>query len=92
MPAQGGEETQILQAWPPAAAFYYFGVTSKGVYFFSNAKTIQFLDTATGKISTIAALDKPMSGGICVSPDDAYVVWSQTDRTSQDLMLVEGFR
>jgi hypothetical protein len=39
-----------------------FGVTSKGVYFQSNAKTIQFFDTATGKISTIAELDRPMPG------------------------------
>jgi Tol biopolymer transport system component len=87
MPAQGGEETQVLEG-PVAISF---GVTSKGVYFQPNAKTIRFLDAATGKTSTIAELDKP-GGNIAVSPDDAYVVWSQTDRTSQDLMLVEGFR
>jgi Tol biopolymer transport system component len=87
MPAQGGEETQVLEG-PVAISF---GVTSKGVYFQPNAKTIRFLDAATGKTSTIAELDKP-GGNIGVSPDDAYVVWSQTDRTSQDLMLVEGFR
>lgn len=29
---------------------------------------------------------------MCVSPDDACVVWSQLDRSTQDLMLVEGFR
>jgi len=69
-----------------------FGVTSKGVYFQRDGRTIQFLDSATGKISTIAALDKPMSGGMSVSADDAYVVWSQVDRDSMDLMLVEGFR
>jgi hypothetical protein len=87
MPAQGGEETQVLEG--PVAIF--FGVTSKGVYFQPNPKAIQFLDTATGKTSTIAEPDK-LGGNIGVSPDDAYVVWSQTDRTSQDLMLVEGFR
>jgi hypothetical protein len=88
MPAQGGEETQILQG--PVRMF--FGVTSKGVYLHPNAKTIQFLDSATGKIGAIAALDIAMGEGLCVSPDDAYVVWEQTDRNSQDLMLVEGFR
>ena len=90
MPAQGGEETQIVQA-SPAGAFGSFGVTSKGVYFQPDAMTIQFLDTVTGKISTVAALDKP-SLSLCVSPDDAYLVWAQEDRTSVDLMLVEGFR
>jgi hypothetical protein len=67
-------------------------VTSKGVYFHPNGKTIQLLDTATAKITTIAELDKAINTGMCVSPDDAYVMWDQTDRTNQDLMLVEGFR
>jgi Tol biopolymer transport system component len=93
MPAQGGEETQILHAGPTAGYFATFGVTSKGVYFRpdADAKAIQFFDAATGKISSIAALDKPLSG-LCVSPDDAYVLWAQTDRDSMDLMLVDGFR
>jgi len=30
--------------------------------------------------------------GLCISPDDAYVVWAQVDRNAQDLMLVENFR
>ena len=89
MPVQGGEETQILRG-PMGNVF---AVTSKGVYFHPNARTIQFLDTATGKIGTIAELDKPIPGaGLCVSPDEAYVVWSQLDRNSRGLMLVDGFR
>jgi hypothetical protein len=93
MPAQGGEETQILQELPSTAGGIWasFGVTSKGIYFLRDRKTIQFFETATGKISTLAALDKSALE-LCVSPDDAYVVWSQLDRLSTDLMLVEGFR
>ena len=87
MPAQGGEETQVLEG--PVSIF--FQVTSKGVYFQRDNKAIQFLDAATGKTSTIAELDKP-GGNIGVSPDDAYVVWTHTDRNTHDLMLVEGFR
>jgi len=30
--------------------------------------------------------------GLTVSPDGAYVVVSQFDRSEQDLMLVENFR
>jgi hypothetical protein len=55
-------------------------------------KTIQLLDAATGKVSTIAVVDKPNWGGACVSPDGAYAVWSQLDRDTTDLMLVENFR
>jgi len=88
MPAQGGQETQILQG--PVGII--FGVTSKGVYFHPNARTIRLFDTASGKTSTIAELDKAISIGLCVSADDAYLMWDQTDRSSSDLMLVEGFR
>ena len=87
MPAQGGEETQVLEG----RVSIFFQVTSKGIYFHANAQTIQFLDAATGKISTIAKLDK-VEQSIGVSPDDAYVVWEQTDQNNTDLMLVEGFR
>ena len=88
MPAQGGEETQIL----PRVLFPNYGVTSKGIYFASERRTIQFLDLATGKVSTLAVLDKDIYGGLCASPDDAYVVWAQMDRSGSDLMLVEQFR
>jgi dipeptidyl aminopeptidase/acylaminoacyl peptidase len=90
MPAEGGEETQVL---PNSAEVFWcnFGVTTKGVYFIHDAKTIRFLDTATGKISTLANLDK-LNVSICVSPDDTYVVSAQRDRKTMDLMLVENFR
>jgi hypothetical protein len=83
-------------------------VTSKGVYFVPpppGANTIQFLDAASGKVSRLATLEKPaaadvdnatlnkpVAGGLAVSPDDAHVVWSQMDRNTFNLMLVEGFR
>jgi Tol biopolymer transport system component/predicted Ser/Thr protein kinase len=92
VPIEGGEEQQM-----PARVFMWanFAVTAKGVYFMPDAKTIQFLDPTTGKINTLATVDKPLGGlgaGICVSPDDAYVLWSQVDHDSSDLMLVEHFR
>jgi eukaryotic-like serine/threonine-protein kinase len=86
MPAEGGEEVQVLSVSTRV------GLTAKGVYFFApGGKSIQLLDTATGKVSTLAILDKP-GGQLTVSPDDAYIVWMQVDRNTQDLMLVEHFR
>jgi hypothetical protein len=105
MPAGGGEEVQVV---PGIESFDLFCVTSKGVYFAPpppDANTIQFLDAASGKVSLLATLDeqavrtyrsivldKPVAGGLAASPDDAYVVWSQIDRSTFNLMLVEGFR
>ncbi len=90
MPAEGGEEEQVLPDLGPSR-HASFGVTAKGVYFRQDNR-IQFLDTATGRLSTITSLDKQLYTGLCVSPDDAYVVSAQVDRVTQDLMLVENFR
>jgi Tol biopolymer transport system component len=94
MPAEGAKEEQVL---PHVATFGSFGVTSKGVYFVPPPKagehpTIQFLETASGKVRTLATLEKGIRDTICVSPNDAYVVWAQPDQNTEDLMLVEGFR
>ncbi len=87
MPVQGGAETRVLEG-PVGGDFQ---VTAKGIYFQPNAKTIQFLDAASGKVRIIATLDKP-TAGLSVSPDGTYVVYSHLDRNNKDLMLVEGFR
>jgi Tol biopolymer transport system component len=89
MPSSGGEVVQVL---PGVESFC---VTSKGVYFVSpepGPKTIEFLNTASGGVSTLASPGKSLEAGLAVSPDDAYVVWSQLDRETVNLMLVDGFR
>ena len=67
-------------------------MTAKGVYFTApDAKAVKRFDPATGKVSTVATLNKE-SYYLIISPDAAYVVWAQEDRDTTDLMLVEGFR
>ena len=67
-------------------------MTAKGVYF-QTGLTLKFLDAATGKVSTVADLPRGAGrGGLCVSPDDRYVVYAKLDRNTTDLMLVENFR
>jgi Tol biopolymer transport system component/DNA-binding winged helix-turn-helix (wHTH) protein len=105
MPAGGGEEVLIV---PGIESSELVCVTAKGVYFVPPrpaANTIQFLDAASGKVSKLTTMDeqaagaynrvrfdRAVTGGLAVSPDDAYVVWSQMDRETTNLMLVEGFR
>jgi len=88
MPTKGGEEAEVV---PNISYFPSIGVTKKGVYFSAPGKPgrIQLFDTATGKVSTVAEKASPM---FSVSPDDAYIIWSQEDKSTTDLMLVEGFR
>jgi serine/threonine protein kinase/Tol biopolymer transport system component len=93
MPAAGGEEVQIAsELWDGDG----FCVTSKGVYFVlwtPGGGAIQFRDAASGMVRTLLSnVGKRIEEGLGVSPDDAYVVWPQTDRQTINLMLVEGFR
>ena len=87
-PVKGGPEVQVL---PRVATWADFAIAAKGIYFTPDGKTIQRLEFSSGKVSTLATLEKPLSS-LCVSPDEAFVVWSQLDRRSAELMLVEGFR
>jgi serine/threonine protein kinase/Tol biopolymer transport system component len=90
IPAGGGEETNIVKsaAW--------FAVASKGIYFIpphsDGSSAVQFQSFATGKVTTIAAIHRPVHWGMSVSPDERYVLYSQADQSGNDLMLVENFR
>ncbi|MGC9973282.1 MAG: protein kinase [Bryobacteraceae bacterium] len=88
MPVEGGQEVEVV---PRLNYFNCFGVTAKGVYFMPDSRTIRFLDPGSGRVSTLATLEKD-GGGFCVSPDDRFVVWSQQDRVSSEVMLVDNFR
>jgi serine/threonine protein kinase len=90
MPVEGGREDEVV---PRLEGWAHFGVTAKGVYFMTDSRTIRFLDPGSGGVSTLATLEKDDgSGGLCVSPDDRFVVWAQDDRNTSEVMLVDGFR
>jgi Tol biopolymer transport system component/serine/threonine protein kinase len=87
----GGEEKQVA---PAVYGLFGFSVTTKGVYFLSDLKTLQLLDGTTGQIRTVAHLGTHyVAAGITISPDSAYLVFTEVkDYNRWDLMLVEGFR
>jgi Tol biopolymer transport system component len=88
MPVTGGAEVQII---PQVANWMAFAVAAKAIYFTPDGKAIQRLELSSGKIGTLATVEKGV-GSLCVSPDEAFVVWPQTDHRTDELMLVEGFR
>jgi len=89
MPVEGGQEVEVVSRLHD---YNFFGVTAKGSTFMRTPATIRFLDPASGRVSTLATLEKDVWNGLCVSPDDRSVVWSQQDRVSSELMLVDNFR
>ena len=93
MPSAGGEESQVV----PSLFRYNFALSAGGVYYSTVAapdrpSTIEHLEFATGKVTTVHNLAKPVDLGLAVSPDGRYLLFAQNDLSGSDLMLVENFR
>lgn len=95
VPADGGTETEILHALDHPANCC---VTDQGVYFVPDrdaaavASSIQFLRFATGKVEVVTAVENDLHYGLTVSPDGRWLLYTQRDQMTCDLMLVENFR
>jgi len=85
-----GEESQVLEGVPYRA----WAVTASGLWFIdrdTKPRSLKFR-SFSGKTRTVAEIDKPVSWGLTVSPDERTILYSQLDQSGSDLMLVEGFR
>jgi eukaryotic-like serine/threonine-protein kinase len=95
VPVNGGEETQVLEslAWSGN-----FAVADSGIYFIptptagATSYSIQFFSFATRKIRSVAVTEKPALGGLTISPDGRWILYTQTDQSAKELMLVENFQ
>ena len=95
MPLQGGEETEVLPeveggGWPNWA------VSSAGIYFLRFDKfprvTIEFLESATHKITPIWTLEREPGWGLSMSQDGKSIVYVQHEFAESNIMLVKNFR
>ncbi len=95
MPLQGGQETEILKdveggGWPNWA------ITADGIYFLRFGKfpvvTIDFLEFATGKATSVWTLEKEPGWGLSLSHDGRSIVYIQSEFSESNLMLVKNFR
>jgi hypothetical protein len=89
VPVNGGDETQVLEALVYAGNF---AVANSGIYFSPTIHSIEFFSFATGKISSVATSEKPMVAGLTISLDRRWILYTQTDQSATELMLVENFR
>jgi hypothetical protein len=89
-PVEGGEETLVLER--PSGFYLEWGLTGEGIYFYDETtKAIDFFSFATHKIMQIAKPEKP-GGTLAVSPDGRWILCSQVDQDTSNIMLVENFR
>ena len=94
VPVEGGEETEVLES---LSFFANMAVVRDGIYFIPTRNgttgfSLQFFSFASGKIRTIANLEKTEGPGLAVSPDGRWIFYAQVDQAGSDLMLVENLR
>jgi Tol biopolymer transport system component/DNA-binding winged helix-turn-helix (wHTH) protein len=98
IPTGDGKETLLFDDHK-AGYWRHWAVAEKGIYF-ATANTpsqplIEFFSFATGKVTKVAPLDKPLSRwdpGLAISPDGRWLLFAQMDQSGSDVMLVENFR
>jgi eukaryotic-like serine/threonine-protein kinase len=96
IPKEGGQASKVLEG---LSVYLNLAIVDGGVYFVPvrNAAggSIQFLNFATNQVKTMASFEKPLdllSGGLAVSPDGRWILYTQVEQAGSELMLVENFR
>jgi Tol biopolymer transport system component/DNA-binding winged helix-turn-helix (wHTH) protein len=94
VPRNAGEEAPVVEGLTYSNNF---AVSEKGIYFVSgrlgrNDNAIEFYDFATGKRKVISVLQKAVSWGVALSPDQRSLLYPLIDHTASNLMLVQNFQ
>jgi Tol biopolymer transport system component len=91
VPAGGGEEQQVLES----VRWLSFAMVRDGIFFVpgdaSGPRSIRFFSFRTGAITVVVPIEGTANMGLSISPDGRYLLYSQTDQQSSELMLVENF-
>ena len=84
----------VVQAVPPLRFVGDWTLVKGGIYFIpaSSPRTIHYFNFANGKITSLFTADKPFFFGLSVSPDQRWLLFTQTEVVGSDIMLVEHFR
>jgi Tol biopolymer transport system component len=95
IPLSGGPEEELFSGVSGGGSSY--APAKDGIYFIrdldrKHKRDLAFFSFASKQISTIAEIPKPVSLGLALSPDEKLLLYSQVDRRSSDLMLVDNFR
>jgi Tol biopolymer transport system component len=94
--AAGGEEQQVGD-FRFSLHYSNFAVGRNGIYYIYSEEPERSFDIflyrfSTGKSERISRVNKLLWTGICVSPDERYLLFTASESGSADLHMVENFR
>jgi len=98
VPVAGGEETEVVRG--PVPAWSDWALSRSGLYYSKirprgrgNEYTIQFLDFASGRTKELyRQIGSARHQELAVSPDEQWILYSESPEWQSELMLVENFR
>jgi Tol biopolymer transport system component len=94
VPTGGGEEVHVLDS----PTFGWWDIVRDGIYFvdFTIAskahKPVKFFNFKTQEVRQIGTVERPDMGGLAISPDSRWLLYSMLKSEEADLMLLDNFR
>jgi Tol biopolymer transport system component/DNA-binding winged helix-turn-helix (wHTH) protein len=90
---QPGAAPQFVAGMPNVVSERQWAAASDGIYYVpqSAPQALFFYNFATGHTREIFKADRDLGGGISVSPDGRYLLYSQLDENTSNIMLVSNF-
>jgi Tol biopolymer transport system component len=90
---QPGTESEV-DGLPRVSFYNRWTLSPTGIYFVpaEAPRTLRYFDFATGRIRPIFDVSNDFSGGLSVSPDGRWILYSQESEVNSDIMLVDHFR
>jgi Tol biopolymer transport system component len=86
----------IVEGMPSMWSTDVWTVTEGGIYFApeDSPRSIRYFDFKTKQVRQIFDVEKDLDvgGGLAVSPDGRWILYSQVDGQGGDILLVENFR
>jgi hypothetical protein len=92
LPAQPGTESEV-DGLPRLVNSDLWTVSAGGIYFGPAAapRSLRYFDFATRQVQSVFEAEKDFRGGLSVSPDGHWILYSQVTDTNSDIMLVDHF-
>ena len=91
--AQPGAESEV-DGLPHVSGSKLWTLSPGGIYFVAAEapRSLRYFDFATGQIRPVFEMDNNFGGALSVSPDGRWILYSQSDETNSDIMLVDHFQ
>ena len=84
----------IVPGMPEVLTFDLWTLAKTGIFFVPAGapKSLRYFDFRTGNGRELFTVKRDFAGGLSVSPDGRYLLFSQVDEANSDIVLVRNFR